>query len=234
MEGPTARLFSLAKKEIKQIQEDLGCDGCGRVQHHVLPTPRTGRNEALVPFVQAGDERGPEDCDIGPVKAPWGISRLRQGRAPRPEQEETQQTVTDNVAGFAHNVVPWLELRVVDAEQEMKNRVQDAAGLMRRKIRARFDGNDHQPQNRGNPGFQSLALMGVQVSERTSKSPPRRTQRDKDGAPWFVLFDSIVRRLARDHDIVHMTLAKAGAADADKTCFLQQFGNSRTATVAHA
>ena len=94
------------------------------------------------------------------------------GRAPRPEQEEAQQAVTDNVARFAQNVVPWLELRVVDAEQEMKDRVHDPAGLMRGEIRARFDGNDDQPQNRGNPGFQSLALMGVQVSERTSKSHP--------------------------------------------------------------
>ena len=76
------------------------------------------------------------------------------------------------MAGFAQDVVPWLELRVVNAEQEMKDRVHDPAGFMRREIRARFNGNDDQPQNRGNPGFQSLALMGVQVSERTSKSHP--------------------------------------------------------------
>jgi len=137
------------------------------------------------------------------------------------------------VARLAQNVVPWLELRVVDAEQEMKDRVHDPAGLMRGEIRARFDGNDDQPQNRGNPSFQSLALMGVQVSERTSKSHPVAQHVTRMGTV-VRLFDGIVRRLARDHDIVHMTLAKAGAADADKTCFLQQFGNSGTATVTHA
>ena len=44
----------------------------------------------------------------------------------------------------------------------------------------------------------------------------------------------IVWRFARDHHIVHVAFAQAGATDADKAGFLQQFRNGGTTTVAHA
>ena len=48
------------------------------------------------------------------------------------------------------------------------------------------------------------------------------------------LFDGIVRGFARDHNVVYVALAQAGAADADESCLLQQFRNRRAPAVAHA
>src|SRR5205807_4770144 len=48
------------------------------------------------------------------------------------------------------------------------------------------------------------------------------------------LLDGIVGGFARDHDVVHMALAKTGAADAYEARLLQQFGNRGAATISHA
>ena len=48
------------------------------------------------------------------------------------------------------------------------------------------------------------------------------------------LFDRIIRRLAGDHDVVHVALAQAGSADAHEARLLLQLGNRGAAAVAHA
>jgi hypothetical protein len=136
--------------------------------------------------------------------------------------------------------MPGFKLGVADSEQEMENRVKDAAGFVRREVACGFNGDHDEPQDGGDPSLENIASMRVQAVRWTSKSPPSREKRDKDRAPKFTrerllpLFDGIVRGLTGNHDIVHVALAETGSADADETSFLQQFWNRRAATVAHA
>ena len=48
------------------------------------------------------------------------------------------------------------------------------------------------------------------------------------------LFERVVRRFARDHDIVNVTLTQSGATDANEPCLLLEFGNGLTAAISHA
>ena len=49
-------------------------------------------------------------------------------------EQEAEETVAEHVSGFAQNVVPWLELRVIHSEEEMERWVQDPAGFMGREV----------------------------------------------------------------------------------------------------
>src|SRR5579875_722651 len=48
------------------------------------------------------------------------------------------------------------------------------------------------------------------------------------------LLDMVVRRFARDDDVVHVALAQSGAGDAHKPRLLLQFANCSAAEIAHA
>jgi len=70
---------------------------------------------------------------------------------------------------------------------------------MRRKQCAGFDGDENEPEDRSDPGFENGVAIGVQTRG---------------------LLDAIVGRLAGDHDIVDVTLAEPRAADADEARLL--------------
>ena len=54
-----------------------------------------------------------------------------------------------------------LEARVSNAEKIVQQRVKKSAGVMRGEPCRRFNRDDDQPQNRGNPRFQDLvAVLG--------------------------------------------------------------------------
>jgi len=131
-------------------------------------------------------------------------------------------------------------VRAIDSEQEMHKRIENPAGVVGGEVGSGFDSDDDQPENGCDPRLEDFASVRVQAGRRKSKFPPCRKRRDEGGAPDFFwlqphsLFDGIVRSLAGDHDIVHMALPEACAADADETRFLQQFGNGRAAAVTHA
>ena len=106
-----------------------------------------------MPFVQTRHERGSEDCQGGPAQRPLGIVDRGQSFAPRAEQQNAQQSVAENMTAFANVEVPLLEVGVVDAKEKMQQGIEESAGVVGREPRGRFDGDDDQPQNCGDPRF---------------------------------------------------------------------------------
>src|SRR5207248_3351102 len=86
----------------------------------------------------------------------------RQGFSPGAEQEETQHGITNDVTGLAQNVMPGFEMGLVYAEEEMKNRVQDVAGVLAGEVGRGFNTNNDQPENGGDPRFNEVLLGGAQ------------------------------------------------------------------------
>jgi len=131
-----------------------------------------------------------------------------------------------------------LKAGFVDPKQEMQKWIENAAGVLRREIRRRFDRDNDKPQDQGDPGFQGLVAIGQAGQEwvfppsaQNLKSLPRAERTVRASGP---LLNSIVGSFARDHDIVHMALAKAGAANTHEARLLQQFANRGAAAISHA
>jgi hypothetical protein len=191
----------------------LRCDPCAGIEDYVLPSPRAGGDIALVPFVEAGDECSSEDRDGGPAWNPFRAAHRGQGCAPGAEEQSAENCVSDDVAAFANVKVPGFETQAIDPEKKMQDGIKDAAGVVRRQQRARFDGDDDEPENRSDPRLENVVTVGVQMRG---------------------LLDAIIGSLAGDHDIVNVALAESGAADAHEARLLQQFGNGGATAVAHA
>ena len=88
-----------------------------------------------------------------------------QRGAPGAEKQEAQYAVADDVAGLANEEVPVLEVVPVHAEKEMQDGIENPAGVVGGEISGGFDGDDDQPQNRGDPSLQNIVAIGVQEQE---------------------------------------------------------------------
>jgi len=165
-----------------------------------------------VPLVEAGHDRSPENRDGSPTHGPPGVVR-GQGFAPGAEEQRAQNRVADHMTALANIKVPVFKSLPVHAEEKMQQWIKNSAGVMGREQSTGLNGNDNEPQNRGDPRLQYMMRVAVQARS---------------------LLDAIVGGLAGDHDVVHVTLAQSGAADAYEARFLQQFGDSGAAAVAHA
>src|SRR5579863_172509 len=179
-----------------------------------------------MPLVKTGHQSGPEHGDTRPAESPFCVAHDRQRFAPGAEQQDAEQSVTEYVAALADVDVPVLEAGVIQAEQEMQNGIENAAGVVGGKVRAGLNGNDDQPQDGGDPGFENVVTVGghADLEPKVPRFPPF-AKCAKGGAPSFVLvngtlLDGIVRGLAGDHYIVNVAFAEAGAADADEARFL--------------
>jgi len=166
-----------------------------------------------VPLIEAGHEGRHQYSDAGPSYGPQRISPRREGLAPSSKCQNTQDAVTYDVSAFANVEVPVLKAHPIQAEEVMQQRIEDPAGVAGREHGGGFNGNDDEPENRGDPRRQKIVPVGVQTR---------------------ALLDGIVGSLAGDHDVVDVTLAESGAADAHEARFLQEFGDCRAAAVAHA
>ncbi len=166
-----------------------------------------------MPLVETGDESGTQNCNGRPAQRPPHVSHCGQSGAPCSEKQDAQDAVTDDVASFANVVVPNLEAFPVHADEMLQQRIEKAASITGRKHGAGFNGDEDEPKNRGDPGLQNVVAIGVQARG---------------------LLDAIVGRLAGDHDVVDVTLAESGTADADEARFLQEFRDGGAAAVAHA
>ena len=136
-----------------QEQQQLNADSGARVEHYVLPSSSARRQKALVPFVQARDQGGSEHCNASPSQSPLRIAARRQRLPPRSKKENTQQAVADDVPSFTDVEVPRFESGTINAKEKMNDRIKEPTGVVRGEIRRRFDRNDDQPENCGDPGF---------------------------------------------------------------------------------
>lgn len=105
------------------------------VEDNVLPAAGAGGKKTLVPLVQAGYEGGAEHGEIGPAEGPLQVVGLRQRLAPCSKQEEAQQAIADDVAGFAKGKIKRLKVRLTDPKQVVQQRIQKSASVVRRQIR---------------------------------------------------------------------------------------------------
>lgn len=175
-----------------------------------------------MPLVETGNECGSEKRDGCPTRGPFHVAHGRQSGAPGAEEQDAQNCITHNVAGLADVEVPMVKLLPVQSKEKMQKGIENPAGVMRGEQRAGFNGDDDQPQDRGDPGFQKFVAV---VAQARSGSWTKIAT---------VLFDAIVGRLTGNHHIVDVALAKSGAADANEACFLQKFSDGGAAAVAHA
>jgi hypothetical protein len=168
-----------------------------------------------MPFIKAGHDRGSKESDGRPTQHPTHVTSAHRGQscAPRAEKQNAEDGVADDVAPFANEEVPVFEVQVVQAEKVMQQRIQNSAGVGGGGEICGFDRNDDEPQNRGDPRLQKIFSVGVQTG---------------------ALLDGIVGGLAGDHDIMNVTLAQSGAADANESGLLQELCDSRAAAIAHA
>ena len=166
-----------------------------------------------MPLVEAGYQSGPQNCGGCPARRPPHARHGGKGGAPCPEEQDAEDAVTGNVAPFSDVEVPNLEAIPVEANEIVQKRIENSAGVMRRKQSAGFDGDENKPQNRGNPGLQNVVTFGVQAQ---------------------ILLDAIVGSLACNHDVVDVALAESRAADADEARLLKEFGDGGAAAVTHA
>ena len=104
-----------------------------------------------MPLVKAGNQSGSQQRHAGPAYGPLRITLRGERRVPGAEQEDAQQAVSENMATFADEKVDVLEAEMADSEKVVQQRIQNAAGIVRGKPRARFDRNDDQPQDCGDP-----------------------------------------------------------------------------------
>src|SRR3974377_1132966 len=105
--------------------KDLRRDPCAGIEHPVWPAPRARWQEALMPLVEAGDQRRSQYCDAGPAKSPFCMRHGGQGLPPGPEQEDAQQAIAEDMPSFTDEEMPILKLITVESKQEMKKRVEN-------------------------------------------------------------------------------------------------------------
>jgi hypothetical protein len=166
-----------------------------------------------VPLIKAGHESRHQHRDAGPSHRPSRISRSREGFAPRTKRENAQDAVADHVSTFANVEVPNFETLPVHAKKIVEHWIEDPAGIAGGEQRGGLDGDDNQPQDRGDPGFEKIVPSGGQSR---------------------ALLDGIVGSLAGDHNVMDVALAESSAADAHEARFLQKFADGSAAAVAHA
>jgi len=233
---PVCMLLSPA---IAEKQSHLRHNAGAGVENYIAHGSGSRRQKALMPFIETGNEARPQYRNVGPPEGPFRSRRSGQSLSPGPEQKNTQQSVPDHVSRFPDEKVIRLKAGLVDPKQEMQNWIENAAGVLRREIRRRFDRNNDEPEDQGDPGFQDLVAIVGQAgqewvfppSAQNMNSLPRGERTGRASGP---LFDRIVGGFTRDHDVVHMALAKAGAADAHEARLLQQFSNRGASAISHA
>src|SRR4030081_3291594 len=118
------------------LQPEKYEDLCGypraRVEDNVMHRACARWDEALMPFIKAGHECSSKNRDARPAHGPLQIQVFRDGQrgAPRPEEQNAQNTVANDMACLAHVEVPMYEVSPVHSEKEVQQRVQNPAGIV--------------------------------------------------------------------------------------------------------
>jgi len=113
--------MGLSRKKLHpQQHKNLRSDPRAGVKEDVVNVSSAGGNKTLMPFVQARHQSSSQHCKGAPANGPSRSTSDWQRLTPGAEQQDAEQTVTEDVAAFAHEEVPMLELLPVKAEQEME------------------------------------------------------------------------------------------------------------------
>src|SRR6267142_550787 len=118
-----------------------------------MDIPCTGREKALVPFVEAGYQSGHEESNSRPHYRPARHSRYGNRDSPCSEKQDAHNGVADHVTRLPEIKMPVEELEWVQSEQEVKDGVKKPTGIFRGKGGRRFDHNEAKPQAGCEPGF---------------------------------------------------------------------------------
>ena len=152
-------------------QRELGRDSGARIQNHVVDGARSARQIALMPFIEARDERCSEHRYVTPAECPSRIGWDRKRFAPCPEKKNAEETIAEYMSGLADENVVRLKARVVDPEQKMKKRIEKAAGVLRGQIGRRLDGDDDKPEDQGDPCLNEMVPVAVQAGLTPNRCP---------------------------------------------------------------
>jgi len=106
-------------------------DSRAAVQNDIVESPSAGWQIALMPLIEAGDNSRSQHCNPRPSEDPSGAAWGRQGFAPRTEKQYAQQPIAEDVSGFAQERVIWLKARIINAENEVQERIQEPARILR-------------------------------------------------------------------------------------------------------
>lgn len=115
-----------------------------------------------MPLIEAGYDQRPEQGNIGPAQRPFRISTQRQRVSPGAEQEDAEDAISEKVAGLPDVVMPYLKLGMIQPKNKMQDGIKKAAGVACGKIRRRFNGDNNQPKNSGDPGFYEVRSVPAQ------------------------------------------------------------------------
>ncbi len=117
-----------------------------------------------MPLVEAGHDQRSEQSDIGPTQRPLGIPSQRQRVSPGAEQEDAEDPVPEKMAGLPDVVMPYLKLRMIQSKNKVQDGIKESAGIGCGKIGRRFNGDNNQPENSGDPGFYEVIPVPAQES----------------------------------------------------------------------
>ena len=84
-----------------------------------------------MPLIEAGDDSRSQCCNRRPSNGPSCAAGGRQSFAPCTEKQYAQQPIAENVSGFSQERVIWFKARIINAENKVQERIQEAARILR-------------------------------------------------------------------------------------------------------
>ena len=81
------------------------------------------------------------------------------------------------MSGFPDENVIRLKSGLVDPKQKVQSRIEKVASILRGEIGRRFDRDNDEPEDQGDPGFQDLVAIGRQAGQVNAvQSLPKTTR----------------------------------------------------------
>ena len=115
-----------------------------------------------MPFIESGDKGRAEKCQTCPAPGPR-VTVQRESGFPSAIEKNAQDSITEDVAGLAHDVMPEIEFVDIDmSEEEGEDYVKDVSSVGGRKQVGRLDGDERQPQTCGEPDFPQFRARASQ------------------------------------------------------------------------
>ena len=145
MESGCAVPWAASKPLNDEQQNQLKCNRSAHINPNIDGRTRPARQEALVVFIQTGNHQGAKDCQNrgAPPKSPAFDSHSVKSLPPTIEKSKTDQSVTDEVAGFTDEMMYLLPVCRARRTKEMHpQRIQPFAGVRRRHRGGGLEG-DH-------------------------------------------------------------------------------------------